>query len=372
MASMDRSDPSLVSRFSDREEGGWVFSTSRSLLLNRLLYRFGRGVRVLLSVLITMLGLLLVTFLIGRVVPIDPVLAVVGDQASPETYAAARADMGLDQPLLIQIGQYLAQMGRGDFGVSTLTGQPIAEDIVRYFPATLELATLATIMGVLFGIPAGVISAAYRGRAPDHIIRVFSLVGYSMPTFWLGMIALLVLYAKLGWVAGPGRIDILYDGMVPTVTHLLLVDSLLARNIDAFLSACAHIVLPALILGYFSMAYIARMTRSFMIEELAQDYIIAARAKGLSEGRVIWRHALGNAAVPLVTVVALSYGSLLEGSVLTETVFAWPGLGLYLTNALLSADMNAVLGVTVIIGLVFLGLNLLSDIIYSWVDPRAK
>ena len=369
---MESSDASLSPRCQEKEQGRRIFPFIRVSSFNRPLFRLNRVVRVFVSVLITMLGLLLVTFLIGRVLPIDPVLAVVGDQASAETYAAARADMGLDQPLLIQLGHYFTQMGRGDFGVSTLTGRPIAEDIVRYFPATLELATLATMLGVLFGIPAGVISAAYRGRVPDHIIRVFSLVGYSMPTFWLGMIGLLVLYAKLGWVAGPGRIDILYDGMVPTVTHLLLVDSLLAGNVAAFSSACSHIALPSLLLGYFSMAYIARMTRSLMIEQLGQDYIIAARAKGLSGGRVIWRHALGNAAVPLITVIALSYGSLLEGSVLTETVFAWPGLGLYLTNALLSADMNAVLGVTVIVGLLFLGLNLMSDIIYSWVDPRAK
>ena len=196
MASVESSDSSSVPRCRGKEEGVQIFSATRSQSLNRLLSRFNRGARVFVSVVITMLGLLLVTFLIGRVVPIDPVLAVVGDQASAETYAAARADMGLDQPLLIQIGHYLAQMGRGDFGVSTLTGRPISKDIVRYFPATLELATLATIMGVLFGIPAGVISATYRGRAADHIIRVFSLVGYSMPTFWLGMIALLVLYAN--------------------------------------------------------------------------------------------------------------------------------------------------------------------------------
>ena len=343
-----------------------------SPVITGVLFRVKSTLGVLKSVMVTILGLLLVTFVIGRVVPIDPVLAVVGDQASQETYAAARAEMGLDQPLFIQIGRYFSQLGHGDLGISTLTGRPIVDDIVRYFPATLELASLAMLFGVLLGIPAGVISAARRGRLPDHIIRVFSLIGYSMPTFWLGMIGLLVLYAKLGWIAGPGRIDILYDGTVPAVTHLLLVDSLLAGNFAAFSDACAHIALPSVILGYFSMAYIARMTRSFMIDQLNQDYIIAARAKGLSEGRVIWRHALGNAAVPLITVVALSYGSLLEGSVLTETVFAWPGLGLYLTNALLSADMNAVLGVTVVSGFVFLGLNLLSDMIYSQVDPRAK
>ena len=344
----------------------------RPTFILRLAFCITRVARALASIVVTIIGLLLVTFMIGRVIPVDPVLAVVGDQASPESYAAARAEMGLDQPFLVQVGMYFGKFGRGDLGTSTLTRRPIVEDIALYFPATLELATLATLFGIILGIPAGVYSAARRGRLPDHVIRIISLFGYSMPTFWLGMIGLLVLYAKLGWIAGPGRIDILYDGMVPTVTRLLLVDSLLAGNFRAFASACAHIALPSAILGYFSMAYIARMTRSFMIDQLTQDHIIAARAKGLSEGRVIWRHALGNAAVPLITVVALSYGSLLEGSVLTETVFAWPGLGLYLTNALLSADMNAVLGATVVIGLVFLGLNLVTDAIYSRIDPRAK
>ncbi len=331
-----------------------------------------RAFGIFAHVSITMVGLLLVTFLIGRVVPVDPVLAVVGDQASPETYAAVYREMGLDRPLFVQIGLYFERLSQGDLGISALTQRSVVDDIARYFPATLELATLATLLGVLVGIPAGVISAARRGRFADHAIRFVSLLGYSVPTFWLGMVGLLILYAKLGWIAGPGRIDILYDGTVTPVTNLLLIDTLLAKDINAFFSACDHIALPSAVLGYFSMAYITRMTRSLMIEQLNQDYVIAARAKGLGEARVVWRHALGNALVPLITVIALSYGSLLEGSVLTETVFAWPGLGLYLTNALLSADMNAILGSTIVIGCVFLGLNLFSDLIYSRFDTRAR
>jgi len=329
-------------------------------------------VRYLLSIGVTIAGLLLITFVIGRLVPVDPVLAVVGDQASPETYAAAHQEMGLDRPMAVQLMLYFKRICRGDLGVSTLTQRPVTEDIAVFFPATLELATLATILGVILGVPAGVIAAARRGRFLDHAIRVFSLLGYSVPTFWLGMIGLLVLYAKLGWIGGPGRIDIIYEGVIPSVTNLLLIDTLIAKDIPAFLSACSHIALPSIILGYFSMAYITRMTRSLMIEQLNQDYVITARAKGVGESSVVWRHALRNAMVPLVTVIALSYGSLLEGSVLTETVFAWPGLGLYLTNALLSADMNAVLGTTIVIGCIFVGLNLLSDIIYSRFDPRTK
>jgi peptide/nickel transport system permease protein len=198
------------------------------------------------------------------------------------------------------------------------------------------------------------------------------LIGYSVPVFWLGLMALVLFYAKLGWVGGPGRIDVAFEYSVERVTGLLLLDAAIAGEWEAFRNAFSHLVLPASLLGYFSLAYISRMTRSFMLNELAQEYIVAARAKGLSETRIIWRHALRNAMVPLVTVVALSYAGLLEGSVLTETVFSWPGLGLYITNSLQNADMNAVLGGTLVVGTVFIGLNLFSDALYRWLDPRTK
>ena len=206
----------------------------------------------------------------------------------------------------------------------------------------------------------------------DQIVRVMGLVGYSIPIFWLGLMALVVFYARLGWVSGPGRIDIVYEYTLVPVTGLLLLDSARAGEWQAFGNALSHLILPASLLGYFSLAYISRMTRSFMLNELAQEYIVAARAKGLSEARIIWRHALRNAMVPLVTVIALSYAGLLEGSVLTETVFAWPGLGLYLTNSLQNADMNAVLGATIVVGSIFVGLNLLSDLLYQMLDPRTR
>ena len=203
-------------------------------------------------------------------------------------------------------------------------------------------------------------------------MRVLGLVGYSAPIFWLGLLGLLVFYAKLHWVAGPGRIDIGFEYSVTRVTGLLLIDSAMQGEWGAFGNVLSHIMLPAALLGYFSMAYISRMTRSFMLAELAQEYIITARVKGVPEWRIVWVHALRNAAVPLVTVVALSYAGLLEGSVLTETVFAWPGLGQYLTNSLQNADMNAVLGGTLVIGAVFVGLNLLSDLLYTLLDPRVR
>jgi peptide/nickel transport system permease protein len=211
-----------------------------------------------------------------------------------------------------------------------------------------------------------------QGGWVDHVVRVVGLVGYSVPVFWLGLMALVLFYAKLGWVSGPGRIDIAYEYSVERVTGVLLWDAARAGEWEAFRNALSHLVLPAGLLGYFSLAYISRMTRSFMLNELSQEYIVAARAKGLSEMRIIWRHALRNAMVPLVTVIALSYAGLLEGSVLTETVFSWPGLGLYITNSLQNADMNAVLGGTLVVGTIFVGLNLLSDLLYRMLDPRTR
>jgi peptide/nickel transport system permease protein len=260
----------------------------------------------------------------------------------------------------------------GDFGQSLVTNRPVIEDIGRVFPATLELATFATIIGVALGVPMGIAGAVWQDRWPDQIVRVIGLVGYSVPIFWLGIVGLLVFYGMLGWVQGPGRLGVVFEDIVQPVTGVLLIDAAIAGEWEVFRNAFGHVVLPAAVLGYFSVAYIARMTRSFMLEQLSQEYIVAARAKGMSEARVIWVHALRNVAVPLVTVIALSYARLLEGAVLTETVFAWPGIGRYLTTALLAADMNAVLGATIVIGAVFVGVNLLSDLLYRVLDPRAK
>ncbi len=328
--------------------------------------------RLAASVALTFLGLTAVTFVIGRVVPIDPVIAVVGDRASQATYERVRLELGLDLPLYEQYWIYLTKVLQGEFGVSVLTSQEVLDDVLRFFPATLELATVATILGVVLGVPMGVVAAVNKGRLIDHVIRVAGLVGYSVPVFWLGLVGLLVFYAQLDWVAGPGRLDLYFEGLVDPVTGLILVDAAIAGEWEVFDNALSHLILPAAILGYFSLAYIARMTRSFMLEQLTQEYITTARVKGMSEARVIWRHAFGNILVPLITVIALSYANLLEGSVLTETVFAWPGLGLYITNSLFNADMNAVLGGTIVVGSCFIALNLLSDLLYRFVDPRAR
>ena len=328
--------------------------------------------RILGSVALTFLGLLLVTFLIGRVVPIDPVLAAVGDRAPAAVYERVKQELGLDLPLWQQFWIYLKKVLAADFGRSVLTSNPVLVDIRRFFPATLELATVATIIGVVLGIPMGVVAAVARGRLADLVVRVVSLLGYSVPVFWLGLMGLLLFYGKLGWVAGPGRIDVAFEDIVTPITGVIMVDSALAGEREVFWNAFSHVILPASILGYLSLAYLARMTRSFMLAELGQEYVTTARIKGLAERRVVWRHALGNVMVPLITVVALAYANLLEGSVLTETVFAWPGLGQYITSSLLSADMNAVLGGTIVVGTIFIGLNLLSDLLYRLVDPRAR
>ena len=327
---------------------------------------------VLFTLLLTFVGLTAITFVIGRVMPADPVLAIVGDRAPQEVYDQVYAAMGLDKPLYEQYWRYLGQLVRGDLGTSIMTAQPAMDDILRFFPATLELATIATLMGVALGIPMGVLAAVHQGRWPDHFVRVFGLMGYSVPVFWLGMVGLLIFYAKLGWVSGPGRLDVFYDDIVTPVTGVILIDAAMEGEWEIFENAISHLILPASILGTFALAYIARMTRSFMLDQLSQEYVLTARVKGVSENMVIWRHAFRNVLVQLITIIGLTYASLLEGSVLTETVFAWPGIGQYITRSLFNADMNAVLGGTIVVGVCFVGINMFSDLLYKLVDPRAR
>lgn len=324
------------------------------------------------SVLVTLLGLIFVTFLIGRVVPIDPTIAIVGDHAPPDVVEATRRALGLDKPLPVQFVIYLHHLLQGDLGRSVMSGHPVTQDIAQYFPATFELATAAIVIAMAVGIPMGVFAAARPGSRFDQFVRVISLAGQSIPVFVLGLIALLVFYVKLGWAPGTGQQDVLYDGMVPRVTGMLVIDAMLSGQWDAASDALAHLALPALVLAYFSLSTITRMTRAFMLDALSGEYIVTARAKGLSAGRILWRHAFRNIAVPLITVLALAYASLLEGAVLTEVIFSWPGIGQYLTVSLLNADMNAVLGATLVIGMVYIGLNMLADVAYRLFDPRVR
>jgi len=328
--------------------------------------------KVLLSIATTMLGLLVVTFIISRLLPADPVLAIVGDHASESTIAAARTKLGLDHPIPVQFLLYIWNVLQGDLGMSLRTSQPIMTDLANVFPATLELATWGILIGVVIGIPLGVWAAVRKDTIVDHLIRFVGLVGYSMPIFWLGIMGLLIFYAKLDWLPGPGRLDFGYEDIVTPVTGIMTIDTLIAGETDLFWNALAHLILPASLLGYYSLAYISRMTRSLMLSQLRQEYVLTARVKGVPESRIIWKHAMGNVLVPLLTVVALSYGNLLEGSVLTETVFAWHGIGLYITDSIFGQDLPAVMGGTIVVGFVYIIINTLTDLAYRFLDPRAR
>ncbi|PRX10824.1 ABC transporter permease [Martelella mediterranea] len=324
------------------------------------------------QLVLSLFVLLVVTFVIGRVMPTDPVGAIVGELADPAALEAMRARLGLDLPLYQQFWIYLTGLLHGDLGNAILTGNPVMQDLRAAFPATLELATLAVILSTLIGVPLGMTAAFFRDTWIDRLARILSLVGHSIPVFWFGIVGLVIFYASLSWVGGPGRVDIYLEGLVEPRTGLLLIDSLWAGDWEVFRSAVHHIILPAAILAYSAMAYITRMTRSFTLEQLNQDYVVAARAKGASNWRILAGHILPNIAVQLVTILAISYGGLLEGAVVTEIVFSWPGIGQYMTNALMIGDMNAILATTLIIGAIFMMLNFLSDLAYLVLDPRTR
>jgi peptide/nickel transport system permease protein len=325
-----------------------------------------------LSVVVTLIGLMLLTFSMGRLLPADPVLAVTGSEVDSATYDRVYQELGLDQPVWWQFLSYVGRVVTGDMGRSLTTGQPVSADLLSVFPATIELALVAILCGTLVGVPLGVVAAVNRGKPIDHVARVIGLAGHSVPIFWLGLIALILFYAKLQWVAASGRIDILNEGMVPPITGLLLLDTALQGEWDVFRDALDHIILPGAVLGYYSVAYISRMTRSFMLEQLGQEYIVSARAKGVSRRRMIWAHAFKNIRVQLLTVIALTFGGLLDGAVLIETVFGWPGLGQYLTRGLKMNDMNVVMGAVLLIGITFLVINIVSDRLYRILDPRTR
>ncbi len=332
--------------------------------------RLYKAARFLASAAVTLFLLLALTFIIGRMLPVDPVLSIVGPDADNYTYELVRQELGLDKPILEQFWLFLSKLATGDFGNTLLTGRKVSEDLWRVFPATVELATFTIIIGACVGVPLGIFAAVNRGKLADHAVRLIVLMGNSVPIFWTGLMGLIVFYARLGWVGGGGRVGIYFMDIVPTVTGFMLVDSLLAGDYEVFWNALNHIILPACVLAYASVAYISRMSRSFMLEQLRQEYIIAARAKGVPARAVIWKHAFKNIRVQLLTTVALSYGGMLEGAVLTETVFSWPGFGQYLTNALLIGDMNVVVASTLLIGCIFITINLISDILYRVFDPR--
>ncbi len=326
--------------------------------------------RWLARLALTLFGLVLITFAMTRLSPVDPALQLVGDHASQSSYQAARAELGLDRPVGAQFLLYLARLARGDLGMASSTGRPVASDLARTFSATVELATVAILLGAVVGMSLGLLAAVRPGGVLDGMIRLISLIGHSVPIFWLGLLMLLLFYARLHWAPGPGRLDVLYQYTLKPVTGFALIDSGLSGTAGAFRSAVAHLVLPATVLAFHALAGICRLTRTAVLGEMAQEYILTARAKGAGTGRVILVHVLPNIAGTLVTVVALAYASLLEGAVLTETVFAWPGIGRYLTVALFAGDTAAILGGTLAIGAAFVVLNSLTDLVVLRLDPR--
>lgn len=318
----------------------------------------------LFTLLLTLFGLLLVTFSLSALSPVDRVLQIVGDHASQSTYDQVRHQLGLDQPLPVQFWHYLVNLAHGDLGIASATGQPVLHDLLAVFPATLELATLALIVGAVLGIVAGVLCARYAGSPWDLAVRTFTLLGNSVPIFWLGLLMLALFYARLQWAPGPGRLDDIYQYTVEPRSGFALIDTWLSGDTAAFKNAIGHLALPVLVLAYYSLASITRLTRSACLSEMNKEYILLARAKGAGEMTILLRHVLPNIRGTLLTVTALAWTSMLEGAVLTETVFSWPGIGRYLTTA--------IMGGTLLIGVSFVLINNLTDLLVRLTDPRVR
>ena len=327
--------------------------------------------RRLALMMFVLFGIIVITFIVSHVIPADPIGAILGPQAPPELVEKVRREWGFDKPLPEQFVDYMVNLLQGNLGKSIRTNKPVAEDLMKFFPATIELATAAMIVAIVIGIPLGIISAVKKDKWPDHISRIFALMGVSMPVFWLGLILLFVLYYQLGIFPGPGRLDPGIEAP-PRITGILTLDSLITGNFEAFTNAVWHLMLPSFVLGYYASASITRITRTSLLEVMTQDFIRTARAKGLPERVVLFRHALRNALIPTTTVIGMAYGSLLEGAILTETIFAWPGLGRYSTGAFLSVDFLAVMGSTLLIAVIYSVANLVVDILYAFLDPRIR
>ena len=329
--------------------------------------------RRLLFVIPTLVGITAAAFIIANAIPADPINANLPPNAlnNKEIVDAFREKWGLNKPPLEQYLTYLGNLLQGDMGVSIKSRKPVLDDLKQFVPATFELATFGVFFGILIGVGFGVVSAIRRNTLTDYAVRTFTLVGVSFPVFLLALIGLTIFYSQLGWVAGPGRLNVVIKPP-PAVTGWFTIDSLLAGQWSTFANAISHIVLPALILGSYVSGIIARITRSSLLEVLSADYIRTARAKGVGERTVIWRHALSNAMIPVVTVIGLSYGTLLSGAVLTESIFAWPGIGRYMFRASTSQDFPAIMGGSILIAFVYIGVNFVVDILYYFLDPRIR
>lgn len=335
-------------------------------LLRYILIRLG------ISVLLIW-GITVVTFLLTNLVPADPVQAILGDRASanPEIVAQTRKDLGLDKSLFVQYTTFLGNLLQGDLGLSNQTRVPVAESISKVLPASIELGLGAILIAVVFGLLLGLFAALRHNSVVDHLIRAVSLIGISAPTFWVATMSYYVLSFRLGIVSGAGRLDP-WLTPPPTVTGMYTVDSLLAGDMATFSNAFSHLILPSCVLALFTVGLLARFSRSSVLDVMNLDYVTAAKAKGLPRGTVIFKYILRGALVPIITVVGLAFGSLLSGAVLTETVFSWGGLGQFAFRGATTLDLPVIMGVGLIIGIIYIGVNFFVDVIYGFVDPRVR
>lgn len=325
-----------------------------------------------LAVLIpTFLGVTFIAFILIRLVPGDPIMMMVGERGmSPERHAELMAQFGFDRPIVVQYLLFLGNLLQGDLGSSITTRAPVLREFMNLFPATIELSLFAMFLAVAIGLPAGILAAVKRGSIFDHTVMGISLTGFSMPIFWWGLLLIILFSGILQWTPVSGRISLLY--FVEPVTGFMLIDSLLSGEEGAFTSALSHLILPAIVLGTVPLAVIARQTRSAMLEVLSEDYVRTARAKGLPPRRVIGMHALRNALIPVVTVIGLLIGTLFGGAILTETIFAWPGVGKWLVDSIARRDYPSVQGGIVLIASIVMLVNLIVDLLYGLINPRIR
>ena len=320
----------------------------------------------------SLIGVVIVTFLLTRALPGDPAAYFAGPSAGKEAIEQIRKKLGLDKPLIQQFFNYTADLARGDFGTSLTTGQPVATELRNRLPASAELTLIGLILAVVIAIPLGIVAATKPGSWIDHLCRVTTTAGVSLPVFFTGLVLVYVFYFKLGWAPAPlGRLDV-FATAPPNVTGFYLIDSLIARDFEAFRSAFNQLILPAATLAIFSLAPIARMTRASMLAVLASDFVRTARASGLSPGTVVVTYAFRNAMLPVITTLSMVFSFLLGANVLVEKVFAWPGIGSYAVEALIASDFAPVQGFVLTMAVMYVALNLLIDILYGVIDPRVR
>jgi peptide/nickel transport system permease protein len=328
-------------------------------------------IKRLLLIIFTLFGLITIVFLVSRVAPGDPARLAAGPDATEEMVQVMRKEFGLDRPLLVQYLSYFKGLAGGNLGHSIRTRHKVLEDLIRFFPATFELTVFSLMLAVVLAIPLGVLCAVYRDRFLDHAARVFSVSGMALPMFWLALMLQLFLALKFDFLPLGGRLGLLTEPP-PRITHLLLLDSLIAGKWSVFKDALLHILLPAFVLCFPALASIIRVNRAEMLEVLSRDFIVNARAHGISKIRIIGQYALKNALIPTMTMIGLRYGWMLGGTILVETVFDWPGIGLYAVQSAVYSDFQPIMGVTLLIGMNFMVANLIIDLIYGALDPRVR